>query len=124
MQGDARLDVWSEVVQPFHLMPRFMLEGTSNAVMGALVSGLLPRFMDRSACCHSQHTFHTLLTLNCLASGRMCGPALVMHYLHSRPLQQLRSVMCRLGNDYKRWATDPAYRETRKAAAQHGSLSR
>ena len=48
VQGDARLDVWSEVVQPFHLMPRFALEGTSNAVMGALVGGLLPRFMDRS----------------------------------------------------------------------------
>ena len=48
VQGDARLDVWSEVVQPFHLMPRFALEGTSNAVMGALVGSLLPRFMDRS----------------------------------------------------------------------------
>lgn len=47
MQGDAELDVWSEVVQPFHLMPRFMLEGSSNAVMGALLSNLLPRFMDR-----------------------------------------------------------------------------
>jgi hypothetical protein len=48
VQGDARLDVWSEVVQPFHLMPRFALEGTSNAVMDALVGSLLPRFMDRS----------------------------------------------------------------------------
>lgn len=76
IQGDARLDVWSEVVQPFHLMPRFMLEGTSNAVMGALVGGLLPRFMDR------------------------------------------------LGNDYKKWATDPAYREARMSAAQHESLTR
>ena len=49
LQGHAQLDVWSEVVQPFNLMPRFALEGTSNAVMGALVGGLLPRFMDRSA---------------------------------------------------------------------------
>ena len=49
LQGHAKLDVWSEVVQPFNLMPRFALEGTSNAVMGALVGGLLPRFMDRSA---------------------------------------------------------------------------
>ena len=47
LQGDAQLDVWSEVVPPFHLMPRFMLESTSNAVMGALVSNLLPRFMER-----------------------------------------------------------------------------
>ncbi|DBA67138.1 TPA: hypothetical protein ACH3X2_001461 [Trebouxia sp. C0005] len=76
IQGDARLDVWSEVVQPFHLMPRFALEGTSNAVMGALVGNLLPRFMDR------------------------------------------------LGNDYKRWATDPAYREARKSAAKHESVAR
>lgn len=73
IKGDARLDVWSEVVQPFHLMPKFMLEGTSNAIMGTLLSTLLPRFMDR------------------------------------------------LGGDYKRWATDPVYREARKAAAQHES---
>lgn len=47
MTGNTKLDVWSEVVPPFQLMPRFMLEGTSNAVMGALVSNLLPRFMER-----------------------------------------------------------------------------
>lgn len=47
LQGDVKLDVWSEVIQPFNLMPRFVLEGTSNAVMNALVTGLLPKFMDR-----------------------------------------------------------------------------
>lgn len=47
LQGDLKLDVWSEVIQPFNLMPRFALEGTSNAVMNALVTGLLPKFMDR-----------------------------------------------------------------------------
>lgn len=47
MQGDVKLDVWSEVIQPFNLMPRFALEGTSNAVMNALVTGLLPKFMER-----------------------------------------------------------------------------
>lgn len=47
MQGDVKLDVWSEVIQPFNLMPRFALEGTSNAVMNALVTSLLPKFMER-----------------------------------------------------------------------------
>lgn len=74
IQGDVKLDVWSEVIQPFNLMPRFVLEGTSNAVMNALVTGLLPKFMDR------------------------------------------------LGDDYKRWATDPSYRQARKAAAKQETL--
>ncbi|KAL3139843.1 hypothetical protein ABBQ38_004141 [Trebouxia sp. C0009 RCD-2024] len=74
IQGDLKLDVWSEVIQPFNLMPRFALEGTSNAVMNALVTGLLPKFMDR------------------------------------------------LGDDYKRWATDPNYRQARKAATKQESL--
>ncbi len=49
MQGTAKLDVWSEVVAPFHLMPRGVLEGSGSAVMAGLVRSLLPPFLQRYA---------------------------------------------------------------------------
>lgn len=39
--------MWSEVIGPFRFMPRGFLESSGNAVMGALVRGLLPPFMTR-----------------------------------------------------------------------------
>lgn len=33
-------------------------------------------------------------------------------------------LCCRLGDDYKRWATDPNYRQARKAAAKQESVHR
>lgn len=47
--GDAKLDVWSETLPPFNLMPRAMMESTCNAVMRGLVSSLLPLFMRQLA---------------------------------------------------------------------------
>ncbi len=47
--GDAKLDVWSETLPPFNLMPRSMMESTCNAVMRGLVSSLLPLFMRQLA---------------------------------------------------------------------------
>ena len=47
MQGEAELQVWSEVIGPFNLIPRGVLEGTGSAVMGALLRSLLPLFMRK-----------------------------------------------------------------------------
>lgn len=45
--GNAQLDVWSEVIPPFHLMPREVLVATCNAVMSGLVNSLLPLFLRK-----------------------------------------------------------------------------
>lgn len=42
-------DVWCEVIPPFNLMPRQLLEGTCNAVLAGVVNSLLPLFMRRLA---------------------------------------------------------------------------
>ncbi|GAB4821541.1 hypothetical protein N2152v2_008587 [Parachlorella kessleri] len=70
IDGDLTVEVWSEVVAPFDLLPRPFLEASCNAVVGGLVGALLPLFMRR------------------------------------------------LGEDYEKWATDAAYRETRSKAVQ------
>ncbi|GLC40675.1 hypothetical protein PLESTB_000033900 [Pleodorina starrii] len=45
IRASSQLDVWSEVVQPFHLLPREVLVGTCNGVLKGLVSSLLPLFV-------------------------------------------------------------------------------
>mmetsp|Transcript_25137 Transcript_25137/g.63764 ORF Transcript_25137/g.63764 Transcript_25137/m.63764 type:complete len:271 (-) Transcript_25137:153-965(-) len=47
ISGGAHLDVWCEVIPPFNLMPREVLQGTCNVVMQGLVSTLLPLFMSK-----------------------------------------------------------------------------
>lgn len=47
INGTARLDVWSEVVQPFNIMPRQALQGTCNLVLRGLVGSLLPLFVRK-----------------------------------------------------------------------------
>lgn len=47
--GRLSVEVWAEVVPPFHLLPRGVVEGTCNAVMGAAIKALLPLFMSRWA---------------------------------------------------------------------------
>ena len=47
--GAATLDVWSEIIPPFNLMPRPMLEASCNVVIAGLVNSLLPLFMRRLA---------------------------------------------------------------------------
>jgi hypothetical protein len=47
--GDAKLDVWSEVLQSFRFIPRSIQESTCNAIMHGLVSSLLPLFMRQLA---------------------------------------------------------------------------
>jgi hypothetical protein len=47
--GRLTLDVWSEVIPPFNLMPRDMLQGSCNVVMRGLVGSLLPMFVKRLA---------------------------------------------------------------------------
>lgn len=43
--GEAQVDVWCEVMPPFHLMSRRALEGSCNAVLRGLVGSLLPLFV-------------------------------------------------------------------------------
>ncbi len=58
VQGHIDLDVYSEVLGPFKIIPRGVLEAGGNTVMGALVNNLLPVFLRRcaihAACCGSQ----------------------------------------------------------------------
>ncbi|GLI68056.1 hypothetical protein VaNZ11_012382 [Volvox africanus] len=45
IQASSQLTVWSEVVPPFHLLPRDVLVTTCNGVLRGLVSSLLPLFV-------------------------------------------------------------------------------
>jgi hypothetical protein len=47
--GEAQVDVWCEVIPPFHLMPRASLEASCNAVLRGLVGSLLPLFVNQLA---------------------------------------------------------------------------
>ncbi|KIY96683.1 hypothetical protein MNEG_11280 [Monoraphidium neglectum] len=49
MVGSASIEVFCEVIPPFHLMPRSSLEAACNAVLGGLVRSLLPIFMRQLA---------------------------------------------------------------------------
>ena len=51
VQGHIDLDVYSEVLGPFKIIPRGVLEAGGNTVMGALVNNLLPVFLRRCAIC-------------------------------------------------------------------------
>jgi len=43
--GDCAVDVWCEVIPPFHRLPRSVLEGSCNSVMKGIVCVLLPSFV-------------------------------------------------------------------------------
>ena len=45
----CRAQVFSEVVAPFNLLPRSVLEGTCNTVITAVFNSLLPAFLQRLA---------------------------------------------------------------------------
>jgi hypothetical protein len=45
--ASSQLDVWCEVVQPFHLMPRSVLESTCNSILQLTIDTLLPIFLGR-----------------------------------------------------------------------------
>ncbi|KAG2453854.1 hypothetical protein HYH02_002061 [Chlamydomonas schloesseri] len=45
IRAASKLDVWSEVVPPFHLLPREVLVGSCNGVLHGLVGSLLPLFV-------------------------------------------------------------------------------
>jgi hypothetical protein len=47
--GTGSVQVWCEVVPPFHLMPREVLERSCNVVISGLVNSLLPWFMRQLA---------------------------------------------------------------------------
>ena len=47
--GNLELEVLTEVIPPFQLLPRSVLEGTCNTVLRGLMKTLLPRFMRRLA---------------------------------------------------------------------------
>lgn len=49
ISAEADVQVWSEVVGPFQAIPRGILQGTGNAVMGALMNALLPVFLRKLA---------------------------------------------------------------------------
>ena len=57
VQGHIELDVYSEVLGPFRIIPRGVLEAGGNTVMSALVNNLLPVFLRRCAALqiHSTH---------------------------------------------------------------------
>lgn len=46
-QAHAKLEVSSEVIAPFNLMPRGVLESAGSAVMAALLRSLLPLFLRK-----------------------------------------------------------------------------
>ena len=62
--------MWCEVVRPFHLVPKRVLEGTCNAVLRPVLRASLNKFIAQ------------------------------------------------LGEDFERWAEDPAYREERRAKGE------
>jgi len=45
--GDLEVEVLTEVVSPFDLLPRDVLEGTCNGVLRGLIRSLLPLFMKK-----------------------------------------------------------------------------
>ena len=47
IHGDLQLAVWSEVIPPFHLMPRQVLEAGGNAVLSGMMATLHPVFLRR-----------------------------------------------------------------------------
>ena len=49
IQGDLQLAVLTEVIPPFDLLPRSVLEGTCNAVLRGLMRTLLPLFLRNLA---------------------------------------------------------------------------
>lgn len=49
IHGDLQLAVWSEVIPPFHLMPRQALEAGGNAVLSGMMATLHPVFLRRLA---------------------------------------------------------------------------
>ena len=62
VQGHIDLDVYSEVLGPFKIIPRGVLEAGGNTVMGALVNNLLPVFLRRCAV-RADSTAHRLFVL-------------------------------------------------------------
>jgi hypothetical protein len=49
IHANLELEVLTEVIPPFHLLPRSVLEGTCNAVLRGLMKTLLPRFLQKLA---------------------------------------------------------------------------
>ena len=49
VRGKIDLDVFTEVLGPFQIIPRSVLEAGGDAVMRTLVGQLLPTFLRRSA---------------------------------------------------------------------------
>jgi len=45
IRGTSNLQVWCEVVPPFHMMPRGILESTCSAVLSATVGAMFPAFL-------------------------------------------------------------------------------
>jgi hypothetical protein len=52
--GAATVQVWCEVVPPFQLMPREVLQNSCNVVITGLVNSLLPWFMRQLAADYSK----------------------------------------------------------------------
>jgi hypothetical protein len=46
INGNLELDVFTEVIPPFQMLPRSVLEGTCNTVLKTLMKTLLPKFMQ------------------------------------------------------------------------------
>lgn len=47
--ADVSVEVYTEVIPPFHFLPRSVLEGTANTALRALIHALLPLFLKRLA---------------------------------------------------------------------------
>ncbi|KAG2501544.1 hypothetical protein HYH03_000051 [Edaphochlamys debaryana] len=45
IRATSAIDVWSEVIPPFHLLPRDVLVGTCNGILNGLMGSLLPLFI-------------------------------------------------------------------------------
>ena len=115
VQGRIDLDVYSEVLGPFKIIPRGVLEAGGNSVMGALVNNLLPLFLRRCVVVHVYTGWRP-----CFVQWLVC--------LHGYDQDLCTAVStpdnngCRLVLDYERWATDDAYRQKRAQRADSNAL--
>jgi len=46
LKASSDLDIWCEIVPPFHLLPKSLLEKTCNAVLRTTLKTLLKSFMN------------------------------------------------------------------------------
>jgi len=124
MTGSASIEVFCEVIPPFQLMPRDVLEGSCNAVLGGLVKSLLPVFMRQLAADYQVRACEWWRWWWCWWWWRQGGGAgrgmnLVLLWLPIVAQCLINSLANTLSSHpTQRWAADEAYRQTRAARSK------